>query len=256
MNRFFSRGIYAISDAMKRHIGWIFPVFFLGVLAPFTPYLDLAVSESFYTPGTGFYNNFFFQTLFRYGELFGLATGACASLFFVLSFFRSKWRKWRQGSFAIIATLVIGAGLLTNVVLKGYWGRPRPKQVEQFGGKHLYRPFWRPDFHTRHDPQKSFPSGHAAMGFYFLSIYFVGRRMKNRPLLTVGMVLTVGLGGSLMVTRIVQGGHFLSDVMASFILMWLVAKAIDKLTWGEWGERILFLKPHDTSQEPDEISVV
>ncbi len=241
---------------MKRHLDWFLPLLFLGAFAPFTPYLDLAVSERFYTPESGFYNNAFFQSLFRYGELFGLATGALASLLFAFSFFGPRWKKWRQGAFAVTATLVIGAGLLTNVLLKGYWGRPRPKQVEQFGGKHAYRPFWRPDFHTRSDPQRSFPSGHAAMGFYFLSICFVGKRMKNRPLFAVGFILTVGLGGSLMITRVVQGGHFLSDVVASPIIMWLVASAIDKFTWGEYGEKVLLLIPLGTSREPDAPSKV
>jgi len=239
---------------MKRHLNWFLPLLFLGFFAPFTPYLDLLISDLFYTPEIGFYNNAFFQTLFRYGELFGLATGALASLIFLLSFFKPQWKKWRRGAFAIVVTLVIGAGLLTNTVLKGYWGRPRPKQVEQFGGKHTYRPFWQPNFHTRHDPQRSFPSGHVAMGFYFLSVCFVGRRTKNRTLYVVGFILTIGLGGSLMVTRVVQGGHFLSDVVASLILMWLVASAVDKLTWGEAAERVLFLRPRDTSQEPDEAS--
>lgn len=238
----------------KKHLKWFFPLFFLSAFAPFTPYLDLEVSSLFFTSDSGFYDNAFFKILFRYGELFGLATGAFASLLFALSFLRPKWKKWRRGAFAITATLFIGAGFLTNVLLKGYWGRPRPKQVEQFGGKHAYRPFWRPDFHTRHDPQRSFPSGHVAMGFYFLSICFVGRRIKNHPLFAVGIILTTGLGGSLMVARVAQGGHFLSDVVASLILMWIVALAVDKFTWGEFGERVLFLKHRGTSREPDEAS--
>ncbi|MCC5831859.1 MAG: phosphatase PAP2 family protein [Chlamydiales bacterium] len=239
---------------LKRNLPWLLPILFLAAVAPFTPYLDLAVSSHFYLPGRGFYNNAFFQIIFRYGELFGLATGGCASLLFGLSFLRPEWKKWRRGAFAITGTLVIGAGLLTNVLLKGYWGRPRPKQVEQFSGKYAYRPFWQPDFDTRDDPQRSFPSGHVAMGFYFLSVCLVGRRTKNLPLFTTGLILTVGLGGSLMVARVVQGGHFLSDVIASPILMWLVAIAVDRFTWGEWGERILFLVPHGTSQESDETS--
>ncbi len=228
---------------MKRHLSWFLPLLFFGSLAPLTPYLDLAVSERFYIQGIGFYNNTFFQALFRYGELFGLATGALAASVFFLSFFVPQWKKWRRATFMITATLVIGAGLLTNVLFKGYWGRPRPKQVENFGGKHAYRSFWNPNFHTRHDPQKSFPSGHAAMGFYFLSVCFVGRRLKSRPLIITGCILTLALGGSLMVTRVVQGGHFFSDVVASLVLMWLVTLAIDKLTWGELGERILLLRP-------------
>ena len=34
----------------------------------------------------------------------------------------------------LIATLALGPGLLTNVILKDHWGRPRPIDVRQFGG--------------------------------------------------------------------------------------------------------------------------
>ena len=219
----------------------------LALLAPFTPTLDLYVSGLFYTPGWGFDDNVVFQALFRYGELFGLATGALASLLFLFSFFRQKWRKWRLGSLAMVLTLVIGAGLITNVGFKGYWGRPRPKQIVEFDGKHLYRPFWKPDFNTRNDPQRSFPSGHVAMGFYFLSLCLVARRYKNRLLFRTGVVLVLFLGGGLMMARVVQGGHFFSDVIVSPILMWYVAKAVDRFTWGEWAQRVLYLDSPDSS---------
>ncbi len=239
---------------MKRHLKWFLPLLFLGLLAPFTPYLDLMVSERFYSPETGFYNNAFFHFLYHYGELFGFATGGLGLSIFFLSYVRPKWKRWRRGSFAIVLTLVIGAGLITNALFKEFWGRPRPKQIEQFGGNHVYRAFWQPNFRTRHDPQKSFPSGHVAMGFYFLSMILVGKRTRNQVLFVGGIVLTAGLGGSLMVARVVQGGHFVSDVVTSPVLMWLVALGVDQLTWGEMGERFLSLQKPRTSQEPDEAS--
>lgn len=226
----------------------------LALIAPFTPSLDLYISGLFYTPGEGFFNNVFFIGMFKYGELFGLASGVVACLLFSLSYLKPKWKKYRRGSLAMVLTLVIGAGLLTNVVLKGHWGRPRPKQVIEFGGKHPYRPFWRPNFHTRHDPQKSFPSGHAAMGFYFLSLCLVGRRHRNTLLFRAGLFLTFFLGGGLMITRVVQGGHFFSDVIVSPILMWYVARLIDKLLFtSEASEKqVLCSKPSDISPTPDE----
>lgn len=236
---------------MGKHHFWLGPLLFLGLFAPFTPYLDLATSQLFYTPDSGFYNNGFFQFLFRYGELFGLATGAGALTLFLLSFCHARFQKWRRPTFAIVCTLVIGAGLLTNALLKGYWGRPRPKQIENFGGKHDYRPFWQPNFHSARDPQKSFPSGHVAMGFYFLSVALVGRRLKMRSLFWTGLFLSLFLGGGLMITRVVQGGHFLSDVVVSPILMWLVALGLDLFTWGEGGRRLLFPKRSDTSPKLD-----
>lgn len=202
-------------------------ILLLALLAPFTPTLDRHISGLFYAPDIGFYNNVFFYSLYKYGEIFGLATGAIASAVFLLSFLRPEWKKWRKGSLVMVLTLVIGAGLIVNSGFKEYWGRPRPKQIVEFGGKHEYRPFWKPNFQTQHDPQKSFPSGHVAMGFYFLSLCLVGRRYKNPTLFGAGLFLTLFLGGGLMIARVVQGGHFFSDVIISPLIMWYVAKGVD-----------------------------
>ena len=44
----------------------------------------------------------------------------------------------------LIATLALGPGLLTNVLLKDHWGRPRPIDVRQFGGDYRFKPWWDP----------------------------------------------------------------------------------------------------------------
>lgn len=221
-----------------KHLKWLAPLFFLAALAPFTPTIDLYVSSLFFIPsplgGKGvFYNNGFFHFLFRYGELFGFGCGALAGLAFLLSFFKPKWKKIRYQSLAIGLTLIIGAGLITNCFFKEYWGRPRPKEIIEFGGKHTYRPFWRPDFSNRQDPQRSFPSGHVAMGFYYLSLSLAAKRHKNQLLFFLGLSLTLFWGGGLMVARVAQGGHFVSDVLAAALLMWLVALGIDS-----WIEKL------------------
>ena len=44
----------------------------------------------------------------------------------------------------LIATLALGPGLLTNVVLKDHWHRARPIDVQQFGGTGHFTPWWDP----------------------------------------------------------------------------------------------------------------
>jgi lipid A 4'-phosphatase len=198
------------------------------IFAPLSPQIDLYVSGLFYSPEVGFHDNLFLRLLFE-GEHFGLFTGAVASIVFALSFFWVRLKKWRGASLAVVLTLVIGAGVITNWGFKGHWGRPRPRQVVEFGGKHVYRPFWHPDIYNAHDPQKSFPSGHVAMGFYFLSFCLAGKRMQSRALFYLGLFLTLFLGIGLMIARVMQGAHFVSDVLASFLIMWYVAKAMDLL---------------------------
>ncbi|MCH9703378.1 MAG: phosphatase PAP2 family protein, partial [Chlamydiae bacterium] len=115
-----------------------------------------------------------------------------------------------------------------NLGLKEMWGRPRPKQLEQFGGTKQYRAVWQPRFEKiEGDHERSFPSGHTAVGFFYLSLFLVGRRYQNRLLTNGGALLTLFWGPGLMVTRIVQGAHFLSDVVTSVLIMWCVALAVD-----------------------------
>src|ERR1700746_1273941 len=44
----------------------------------------------------------------------------------------------------LIATLALGPGLLTNLVLKDHWGRPGPIDVQQFGGGYRFEAWWDP----------------------------------------------------------------------------------------------------------------
>ncbi|MFN0065355.1 MAG: phosphatase PAP2 family protein [Chlamydiales bacterium] len=214
---------------MKIQWKWISPFIFISILAPFTPWLDLALARFFFKEGA-FYNSPFFRFMFCYGERFGFLVAFIALAVFLLSFFAERFRKMRRGALAMVVTLILGAGLVVNVGLKEFWGRPRPKQVIEFGGTQHYRPFWSPNFgKVEGDAQKSFPSGHTAIGFYYLSLLLVGRRYRNRALYYSGLGLTSFWGIGLMLTRVVQGGHFFSDVIVSPAIMWWSALFVDHL---------------------------
>src|SRR3974377_940947 len=44
----------------------------------------------------------------------------------------------------LIATLALGPGVLTNLVLKDHWARPRPIDIKPFGGEYRFEPWWNP----------------------------------------------------------------------------------------------------------------
>lgn len=212
---------------MSRYVKWYLPLFLFIGIAPFTPLWDLKVSSYFYEGH--FVENPVTAFLFEYGELFGFIVAGISCFCFVF------FKKGRRGALVMILTLVLGAGLCINLGLKEYWGRPRPKQIEQFGGHATFLPFYKPDFKA--EKQKSFPSGHAAMGWYYLALIVVGKREKSRPLLILGIVLTALLGPSLTICRLAQGGHFLSDTLASFIIMWYAALLSDFLVYSSYATR-------------------
>lgn len=118
-------------------------------------------------------------------------------------------KKWLP-SF-LLAALLLGPGLLGNVVLKdNSIGRARPNEVLQFGGGDQFTPAFA--YSGACDHNCSFISGHAAIGFYFIGI---GWMLRSATAYFFGLLLgaTVGL------TRIIQGGHFLSDVVFAY---WLI----------------------------------
>jgi len=215
---------------MKTKVKWLLPWAIVLLFAPFTPTLDLYFSHLFYSETTAsFYNPLAFRILFDYGELFGFFVGGVSLLCVALSFLKGQpfFKRYRHYFLAFLITLTLGAGLITNVLFKGYWGRPRPKQTIEFQGKHHYRPFYHPDFNPK-EPQKSFPSGHVAMGICFVSFCLSARRYGHRSVFYASVALTTLLGGGLMAARVAQGGHFFSDVIFSVALIWLVALCTDK----------------------------
>ncbi|MBA2728223.1 MAG: phosphatase PAP2 family protein, partial [Parachlamydiaceae bacterium] len=156
-----------------------------------------------------------------------------ATLFLGLSYIVSGWKKWRPYALLLILPMVLGAGIITHSLLKDHWGRPRPKQIENYGGDNAFRPFYQPNITLEVQPFKSFPCGHCSMGFYFFAVALLGRRLGSRLLFATGITLALSLGIALSITRIAQGGHFFSDTMATALIMWMTAFACDWLLFKE-----------------------
>ncbi|MFP4474775.1 MAG: phosphatase PAP2 family protein [Desulfatibacillaceae bacterium] len=181
---------------------------------------DLAASRHFYCGPEGFCHGAEqpWLWLYEYGTMPGLLfTLAGLGLWFV-AMARPKYAPWRRYALLVVLTTVIGSGVFVNSLLKPYWGRPRPEQTAQFNGHWEYRTPFSPGIPGK---GRSFPSGHASMGFAFVSLVFWHRR--SRAAAYAGGAVTAGYGGMVGAARIVQGAHFLTDVLWSFGVMTLTA---------------------------------
>ncbi len=119
----------------------------------------------------------------------------------------------------ILLSLLIGPGLLCNGG-KRMWNHPRPKHLTEFGGEKEYvRPFV---IGADDEEGKSFPSGHASAGFVVCVFWFVFRR-RRRWLALFFLALSIALGLGMGLLRIVGGAHFLSDVLITFFVCYLVS---------------------------------
>ena len=221
---------------IKANGAWLIPLLAMAIFTPFSPAIDLAVSKYFYDPVKGFSDSKFYSFMYTYGLIPAQLTFMTAAVLLFLSSFFSRWKKWQPASLVLVLTLAIGAGLIAHVMLKDHWGRPRPRQVVEFGGNQQFRPYYSPNFSDQPEPSKSFSCGHCTMGFYFFSLALVARRIGSRSLYIAGIILAIVLGGALSLTRIAQGGHFLSDTLASALIMWLTAYFCDKLVFSSEGK--------------------
>lgn len=151
------------------------------------------------------------KTLYDWGVYPALLLGCGGLAIWIISFFWKKLEPWRDPGLFFALLLIIGPLILVNVVFKPYWSRPRPRATVPFGGERDFVPVLE---RGHGEDDSSFPSGHAAMGFYLMAPAFVCYR--RRPWLAAGFLLLGLAGGGIVgLARIVAGGHFPSDVLWS-----------------------------------------
>ncbi|HLH91823.1 MAG TPA: phosphatase PAP2 family protein [Xanthobacteraceae bacterium] len=126
---------------------------------------------------------------------------------------------WRAASF-LIGSLLLGPGLIVNVLLKPEWARPRPADVIDFGGKLHFVPWWNPLGEC--DGNCSFVSGETSLAFWMLAFAIILPQRYRAVAIVAVLVNCLLLGAG----RIAMGGHFTSDVLLAVVLtalaMWLV----------------------------------
>lgn len=183
--------------------------------------LDLRIQHWIYETGERSWrlgDEPFWKGLYRFGPIPALVVTLGAVAAYTLSWSRARWKPWRRVLLFVILVAITGPGLVTNLTLKDNWGRPRPREVEGLGGRYAFEPVLTID---RESEGKSFPCGHATMGFVFLGGFFLFRRYR-------AVLAFWFLGGGLLagtltgIARMMQGGHFLSDVIWAAGVCWFV----------------------------------
>ena len=189
------------------------------------PQLDLALSRPFFAhDGTGFWARVHPDWLWArwlgiwIPTVLALAVGA--ALIFKLLLPRRRMLIPGRAAVLILTTLALAPGLVTNVLLKDNWGRPRPIDVTEFQGEEHFIPWWDP----RGDCPKncSFVAGEPSGAIWMLSAAAV-LPPPWRPA-AYGLVLV--FGGVIGVVRLAGGGHFVSDILFSgvftYLIIWLM----------------------------------
>ena len=110
----------------------------------------------------------------------------------------------------VVLTSLTALVLVVNIILKNLWGRTRPNDISQFEGIDAFSPWYK--FGDVCVSNCSFVSGDASVGFALIMFYFITKKVFY-------VYLSVACGLCLGVIRIIAGGHFLSDVVFSQIVV-------------------------------------
>lgn len=207
---------YPISATLAATISvWFFFLIFPG--------LDLAASRRYFVVGAGFPHaaSPLFQDLREFGISLTWYSGIFALLVLLFPLFTGGRRfilPARRGLF-LAATLALGPGLLVNGVLKAFSGRPRPYDVLEFGGS---LPFLPPGvWSTNCLSNCSFVSGEGSSSFWLVAFIFVVPKDWRRPVAIGTLTLALLLSWN----RLAFGGHFLSDILMSWGLTFIIILA-------------------------------
>ena len=193
----------------------------------------------FDAPSAGFplRTNFWLDVVMHHWAKYAVASLGClvaASL--VLSFVLPTLRRERR--LLLFLTLALALAPLSVAVGKASSVRHCPWDVDEFGGFVPYTRLFEPPT-PGVEPGHCFPAGHASTGFALLAFYFAAyaRRMRStaRVLLAIGIAAGLALGFG----RMLQGAHFLSHVLWSGLLCWMVMVVLYMIVMREPGEHVL-----------------
>ena len=111
----------------------------------------------------------------------------------------------------------LSLGLVVNVILKNLWGRVRPNDTILFGGDQPFSIPWLKVSHCDHNC--SFVSGDVSAYTLLLALILVFSKPQFNKFAYL-LIILIGI------TRIMEGGHFFSDVIMSFMITHFIVKIL------------------------------
>lgn len=237
----------SLSNYVGRHIVLVSLFLAAAALAAHYSGLDERLQEAFYDPVAATFPWRHSSSLELVGhQLLKLVPIAAFLLVLLAAAFAGSiaaLRPWRSVLWCLAIALCLGPAVVTQ--LKYVTAPPCPWDLRQYGGTAEAAASWFAA--SRTDAGRCLPSGHASAGFSLLALYFAGWAIGRPRWRWGGLAVGVFAGALFGAIRMLQGAHFLSHVLWSAVVCWLVASLIflplifDRLSFG-WSSRSLTFK--------------
>lgn len=196
------------------------------------PGIDLSVA-SFFADGTNGFPLRYHAIPKFFNELINLLA-LLAALWFIAGWTLAHRMRmaiaglWARQYAFLLTSLIVGPGLIANALFKENWGRARPRQITEFGGTAEFSPPL--VISDQCATNCSFVSGDASMGFFFLAVAMIAP-VRHRKASVIAALL---FGSFIGFMRIIQGAHFLSDVIFAGVFVGLTIVLLYRLMLRSW----------------------
>lgn len=189
--------------------------------------IDRIVSHWFYDESMAAFPlryTFLLETVMHYWTKYAVIltaflVAAAAGLTYLLPPLRSRRR------ILLFIVLAMTLAPLTVTALKEVTNRPCPWELAEFGGAIPYTHLFGAHIEA-HAPGRCFPAGHASTGFALMAFFFAAHHERRRMQARLALIAGIGAGLVLGIGRVVQGAHFISHVLWSGLVCWLVMTAL------------------------------
>ncbi len=197
----------------------------LAILFLVLPGLDIEAARLFHRIGTGFFLEHHPLVTLIYDSILVLEiliAGLVALMILAWAIPALRRFRVRGAVIAYIAlSFLLGPALVTNEILKNNIGRARPAQVVEFGKQANFTPAFVISDQCKRNC--AFVSGHASLGFAMITFAFLAAPGIRRR---ISIVVAVGFGTAVGIGRMMQGAHWLSDVIFAALINIAIAWAL------------------------------
>jgi membrane-associated PAP2 superfamily phosphatase len=193
--------------------------------------LDLTISRAVYDDRAHAFalrSRFWLDVVMHHWAKYAVATlGFLVGAGLVLSYVVRAWKTYRPLLLFMVVAMALAP--LSVALGKAASARHCPWDIDEFGGLVPYARIFDtvgPDIPAGH----CFPAGHASTGFALMAFYFVAFSLRRHKAARYALLAGVSAGLVLGFGRVLQGAHFMSHVLWSGLLCWMVMLVLYRLT--------------------------